>query len=76
MKSINEDKVVRILGLLIKCPLEEPLDDCPASKYRGLSFEEKFKLATTMKEEDLDKIIAHHQECLRLRERDLFGFTR
>lgn len=73
MTSLREEKFVRLLGLLIECPLEKPLDDCPAKQYRGLSLDEKYKLTRSMKEEDIDNIIYHHQECLRLRELELFG---
>jgi len=75
MTNISEDKVVTILGLLIKCPLDEPADDCPATKYRDLPFDEKFRLARNMKKEDADKIISHHKECIRLREMELFGYS-
>lgn len=49
MPNVNEDKIVTILGLLIKCPMDEPLDDCPAKKFRDLPFDEKYKLAISMK---------------------------
>jgi len=73
MVSVKENKVVNVLGLLIKCPLDVPLDNCPAIKYRKLPFDEKFKLVRNLKEEDLDEIISHHQECIKLRERNMFG---
>lgn len=72
MPNVNEDKIVTILGLLLKCPLDEPLDDCPAKKFRDLPFDEKYKLAISMNEEDIDNIITRHRECIRLREKELF----
>ncbi len=70
---ISQEKIVSVLGLFIKCPLEKPLDDCPANKFRILSFNEKYQLALNMKEEDLDVIISKHKRCLRIREKELYG---
>ncbi len=68
-----EEKIVSVLGLLIKCPLEKPIDECPAKSHRHLSFNEKYTLVGKMSEEDLDAIISTHKKCIRLREKELFG---
>jgi len=64
MTNTSEFRMVTLLGLLIKCPLGVPKDDCPLNKYRHLSVQEKCNLAINMSEEDADKIIVHHRECL------------
>ena len=71
MSNSSEFRIITISGLLIKCPLGERLDDCPFNKYRHLSIQEKCDLAMNMSEEDAEKIIYQHRECILLREKDL-----
>ncbi|MFK5857499.1 MAG: hypothetical protein QM503_15320 [Bacteroidota bacterium] len=67
------DKMVSVLGLLIKCPFDNPLYDCPALTYRHLSVAKKLRLAKSMSEEDLDNIISHHEKCIKAREQEELG---
>ncbi len=74
-KILLTEKISSVFGLLIQCPLDVPLDTCPAIELRELSTEEKFKLVNEMSEEKLDKIIIHHKQCLRGREKKLFDLN-
>ncbi len=67
------EKISIVFGLLIECPLDEPLETCPALELRKLSTEEKFKIVNSMSEEQIDEIITHHKKCLREREEKLFN---
>ena len=70
--TLLAEKISIVFGLLIQCPLDDSLDNCPAIELRELSTEEKFKIANNMSEEQLDNIIIHHKQCLREREKKLF----
>lgn len=72
-KALLADKISSVFGLLIQCPMDDPLDNCPAKDLRELSTEEKFKIANNMSEEQLDDIISHHKQCLREREKKMFN---
>ncbi len=67
------EKVSIVFGLLIECPLDEPLDTCPALDLRALPTGEKFDIVKGFSEEQLDDIITHHNKCLRERERGFFN---
>ena len=72
MEKLNlEQKRAWVQGLLIECPLNKPLKDCPAKEARALPLVDRFNLMRTMNEDELDQIIAHHQNCLLEREKQL-----
>jgi hypothetical protein len=52
------------MGLLISCPFGQPADDCPLEKYRNESTQNKFEIITQFSNEEVDKIMQHHKECL------------
>lgn len=60
-------KLVLVKGLLTECPLDKPLDDCPAKKVRCLPLEKRLQLVEDMGESDLDLIISHHRHCFQKR---------
>ncbi len=64
----KEQKMDWVFGLLVECPLLEPLEDCPAIKARKLSIKERLEFVAGMSGEELDFIINHHRDCLRKRE--------
>jgi hypothetical protein len=66
------EKVSIVFGLLIECPLDKPMDTCPALELRDLPIGEKFDIVNGFSEEQLDDIITHHNKCLRERESDFF----
>lgn len=57
-----------VIALMIECPLGEALDGCPAPGVRGLPLDEIVKLVGELSEEELDRIIGHHRQCLDTRE--------
>lgn len=62
-----ENKVIWVLGLMIDCPMQNPLETCPAKDVRALPLRERLALVKQMEESQLDQIIAHHRRCLRER---------
>ncbi len=71
--ELRIEKISIVFGLLIECPLDEPLDTCPALDLRKLPTDEKFKIVNNMSEEQLDDILTHHKKCLREREKKFFN---
>ena len=63
-----DHKRIWVQGLLIECPFGEALEDCPAKDIRLLPIEERLKMISEIEEDQIDRIIAHHRECLRKRE--------
>lgn len=72
--TLLAEKISIVFGLLIQCPLDDPLDNCPVNELRELSTEEKFSTANNMSEDQLNDIISHHKQCIREREKKLFNF--
>ena len=62
------DKRTWAKGILVDCPLGNPLDICPASKIRSLPLRELVNLFNGLTEAQLDAIITHHENCLKQRE--------
>lgn len=71
-KSNVSDKVTLVKGLLAECPLDKPLDNCPAKKVRGLPGEKRLQLVERMDETELDLIISHHRYCFQKRRWGIF----
>ncbi len=63
-----EQRRTWLIALMIECPLGEALDDCPATGVRGRSLAEIVKIVGELGEEELDRILRHHQHCLDARE--------
>jgi hypothetical protein len=63
-----EDKKAWVQGLLVDCPFRKSLDTCPAKDLRLLPIKTRFRLVREMAEEQINQIIAHHQDCLSRRE--------
>jgi hypothetical protein len=57
----------QVLLLLEKCPLEEPLVDCPAKRLRGLSSEDRQEIVARMNPLALEDILTYHKKCMRKR---------
>lgn len=57
-------KTVYVFGLLMSCPLGRPRPDCPLEKYRKGSAKDRYKVFESFSDQDLDKIISHHKDCL------------
>ena len=73
MEKLNlERKRALVFGLVYECPLADPLENCPAKKIRNLPLKDASKLVMDMEENQLDKIIACHRQCIWEREFKLF----
>ncbi len=64
----NIDKKIWVKGLLVKCPLEQPLDTCPAKEIRELPLKERLAVVDKMTDAQIKSILDHHQLCLLERE--------
>lgn len=65
------DKRAWVKGVLVECPLGTPLESCPANKVRGLPLPELVRIVNEMPDEQLDVIIAYHENCLKQREAEV-----
>ncbi len=63
-----EDKIIWLQGLLVECPMGAAEPDCPLQKLRDLPLAERMSLPMNMPIETIDKLIVHHQACLKRRE--------
>lgn len=61
------EKMSLVNGLLLECPLDKPLDDCPAKEVRSLPAKKRLKVVEAMGESELDLIISHHRYCFQKR---------
>ena len=52
-----------ILGLVLGCPFQAPLAECPANSLREMSLKDKAAAVNGMAEQTLDEIIMHHRKC-------------
>jgi len=59
----------QVLLLLEKCPLKEPLIDCPATRLRSLSPEDRREIVARMNPLAIDDILDYHKECMRKRKK-------
>ena len=73
MEILNlERKRAIVFGLAYECPLADPLENCPAKQIRDLTLKDASKMVMDMEENQLDKIIACHRQCIWERECMLF----
>jgi hypothetical protein len=68
-----EQKRTWVIALMIKCPMGRPLEDCPVEEVRGLSLDNIMKVVGKMTDEEINRVIDHHQQCLYKREGLRFG---
>ena len=52
-----------ILKLLLRCPFQIALSDCPAKDIRKLSSIKKFTIVRKMTKQELDRILGYHENC-------------
>lgn len=57
---------MQLLNLLIKCPLEVPVDDCPFESYWSQTMTERFAFLETLDEKTTQKLLDMHQRCFQL----------
>ena len=67
-KSFDRSRSL-LFGLLQSCLLEgNALESCPLAQLRNtLSFDEKYRYAMELSEEEVDKILEQHEECFKNR---------
>jgi hypothetical protein len=61
------DKRTWVKGILVDCPVGDPLDTCPANKIRNLPLPTVVNIVNEMSDEQLDAIILHHENCQKQR---------
>jgi len=62
------DKKTWVKGILVDCPLGDPLEDCPANEIRNLPLPQLVSIVNGLSDKQLDAIILHHETCLAQRE--------
>jgi len=67
-KQDLKEKQAWVIGLIIECPLMDPLESCPAKELRTLPIQDSTRIIYNMEESQLNDIIVHHQMCLGVRE--------
>ncbi|NQU84368.1 MAG: hypothetical protein HQ541_01280 [Mariniphaga sp.] len=65
------DRKLWLFGLLIDCPMGNPLPECPANKYRHLSVTEKLDFVNSLSTEQIEDLLNIHKECLEKREKSI-----
>ena len=68
-----EYKRAWVVGLAFDCPFGKALDTCLTKEIRKLGIADQIDISNGMDENQLDQIIAHHQNCLLQREESLSG---
>ena len=66
----NAVKIAWIQGLLVACPMQKALDDCPANELRKLPLADRMRFVKKMSNKELDSVIEHHKKCIHKREND------
>jgi hypothetical protein len=61
-------KKIWVKGLVIDCPYDVPLADCALKDIRKEPMNTRFIKVNAMSHKQLDEIIAHHRQCLSIRE--------
>jgi hypothetical protein len=65
--SLSEKRNM-FLGLCIQCPMIENISACVMLKYRDTDIHDKIALSEEIEEDELDKILLLHKQCLYNRE--------
>ena len=66
--SVEKNRVL-LKGLLLGCPFEVPLHDCPLAHLRMLSKEERLAIAESMEPHDIEENLLAHRNCLLARKK-------
>ena len=70
-----EYKRAWVIGLAFDCPFGKAFDTCLTKEIRKLGVADRIDISNGMDENQLDQIIAHHQNCLLQREESLSGVS-
>lgn len=71
MTHYFRDNRAWVKGLIMGCPFDEPLPDCPLGKIRELPVVYRLKRVNSMTDDEITEIIEHHKRCLEIREMEL-----
>ena len=61
-------KRVWLKGLVISCPFNKALDDCPAFDIRKLPLPERMDFVDNLTNQQVEETLEHHNICLAERE--------
>ncbi len=59
---------VWLKGLVISCPFNRALDNCPAKNIRKLPLTQRMVFVDNLTAKQIDDALAHHKNCLTERE--------
>lgn len=62
------DRKVYLMSLIVSCPLETALCDCPFNKFRDISILKLIEITHNLTEEEIISIANEHKKCLKRRE--------
>jgi len=51
------------MGLIVNCPFDKSLDNCPLCDIRKLPLLERIDIVRKMTEEEINKVIDYHKNC-------------
>ena len=71
MGHYYQNKRAWVKGLVMGCPFDDELPDCPLQSLRKQTPAERFNLVNDMTDDDLIHIVSYHKECLAQREAEL-----
>ena len=63
----TQEKKAWAKALLVKCPFDLELYNCPLRKVRRLPLSNRMALVNSMSDEEIDSIIQHHSDCQKTR---------
>lgn len=73
MTHYFRDNRAWVKGLVMGCPFDDPIPECPLEAMRKLPVADRLRRVNAMTDQDLAEIISHHKKCLEIREEELMG---
>lgn len=61
-KTYMEKKIL-LKGLLVECPYDNPLPDCPGNVLRNLPMVQFCRVVNNLSDKHIDSLLAHHENC-------------
>lgn len=58
------EKKTKFYEAILKCPFNDPLDDCVFNRYRKMSIVDLINISYHMESAELDNLMAFHDECV------------
>ena len=63
----NQEKRAWAKALLLKCPFDLELHNCPIKEVRRMPFGDRMDLVNSMSDENIDSVVQHHIDCQKAR---------